>query len=330
MAKPAKKIYFVHQGLMSFVKKDLETLEENYEVKTVNNFNRPLYKIPQNFLGVMWCDVVFCWFGSLRFFAPIILGKLLGKKIIIVTGGYDVVRLPEIHYGNMRGGFRSWLEKKLFKMADRVICISNSNMKETMQNAGVPFEKITMIYHGFEIPNVIGREKDQIVITVGKVTEENLLRKGLRFFIDVAKFFPDIPFICVGSMDNCIKEKLKDEIPSNVTLTGWVSAEELEDYFNRAKVYVQASMHEGFGCSVAEAMLHECIPVVSYCYALPEVVGDAGYLVKTGNLEDLREKIAMALTDSRDTRRRARTRIENQFSLEQRRNSLLNLMDSLW
>lgn len=314
---------------MSFVKKDLETLEENYEVRAVSNFNRPVYKIPQNFAGVLWCDVVFCWFGSLRFFVPVILGKLFGKKIVIVAGGYDVVNLPKIDYGNMRGGLRSWLQKALFRMADRVICISNSNMKEAMQNVGISPHKITMIYHGFEIPNTVGREKDQTVITVGKVSEENLLRKGLRFFIDVAKSFPNVPFICVGSMDDGIKEKLKDKLPSNVTLTGWVSGEDLEDYFNRAKVYVQPSMHEGFGCSVAEAMLHECIPVVSDCFALPEVVGDTGYLVRTGNLEDLKDKIATALADEKETGKKARIRIENLFSLEQRRSSLLNLIECL-
>ena len=133
-----------------------------------------------------------------------------------------------------------------------VICISNSNMKETMCNVGVSSEKITMIYHGFETPNLVGNEKDQIVITVGRMSEENLLRKGLKLFIDAARSFPNIPFICVGAIDNGIKEKIEDKMPLNVTLTGWVSDEELEDYFRRAKVYVQASMHEGFGCSVAE------------------------------------------------------------------------------
>jgi glycosyltransferase involved in cell wall biosynthesis len=131
-------------------------------------------------------------------------------------------------------------------------------------------------------------------------------------------------------MDNGIKEKIEDKMPPNVTLAGWVSDEELEDYFRRAKVYVQASMHEGFGCSVAEAMLHECIPVVSNCYALPEVVGNAGYLVITGSLEDLREKIEMALMDREGTGKKARARIEKLFSIEQRRNALHRLIDSSW
>jgi len=329
MLRPTKKIYYVHQGLMSFVKKDLEILKDNYEVKSVNNFESTIYKIPQNVFETFWCDLVFCYFGSLRFSVPIILAKLFGKKVVILTGGYDVVRLPEIDYGGMRGGFRSWLQRKLVRMADHVICVSKSNMKEAIDNAGIAQKKITMIYHGFESPEIVEGEKEDMVITVGRVSQENLLRKGLKFFMDVARFYPHIPFICIGSIDNGMREKMKDKMPSNVTLTGWISDKELEDYFRRAKVYVQASMHEGFGCSVAEAMLHECIPVASDCFALPEVVGDSGYLVRPGDIEDLRKKIARALEDGKGIGKKARLRIQNLFPLEQRRNALLNLINAL-
>ena len=329
MGRRQKKIYFVHQALKSFAKKDLAILEQDHKVKVVNNFNSTIYKIPQNFLKVLWCDVVFCWFGSMKFLVPIVAGKLLKKKVVIVAGGYDVVDLPEISYGSTQGRLHSWFQKELFKMADRIICISNSNMKEAINNVGISPEKITMIYHGFDSPKISKSGKENLVITTGEVNEENLLRKGIGLFFDVARFFPDIPFICIGSIDNGARGKILGKIPPNVTLTGWVSDKELEDYFNRAKVYVQASMHEGFGCSVAEAMLYECIPVVSNCFALPEVVGDAGYLVKPGNLEDLREKIAIALEDGEETGKKARIRVQTLFSIEQRRNALLSLIDSL-
>ena len=323
------KIYFVHQGFLSFVKKDLEILKKKYKVKAVNNFNSTLSKIPENLLGVLWCDVVFCWFGGPRFIVPIMFGRLFRKKVVIVAGGYDVVRLPEIGYGNMRGGLIAWVQRKLFRFAHNIICISESNRKEAIHNAGIPAEKITMIYHGFYPPKESKNEKEHIVITVGRVSKRNLLRKGLWSFIEAAKSFPDIPFLMIGSVDDGIKERLKNVLPPNLTLTGYVSDKELEDYFSRSKVYVQASAHEGFGCSVAEAMLYECVPVVSDCFALPEVVGDAGFLVKSGDLEDLKAKIALALGDLGELGRKASQRIRRKFSLEARRAALLNLIESL-
>jgi glycosyltransferase involved in cell wall biosynthesis len=323
------KIYFVHQGLLSFVKKDLEILKEKHQVKAVNNFNATLLKIPANFLGVLWCDVVFCWFGSPRFIFPIVFGRLLRRKVVIVAGGYDVAGLPEIGYGNMRGGVIAWIEKQLFKLPHNIICISESNRKEAVHNAGIPPGKITMIRHGFHARKEPEEEKEAIVITVGRVSKGNLFRKGLLRFIEAAKSQPDVPFYIIGFVDEAAKERLGAVLPPNLTLTGYVCDEELENYLNRSKVYVQASMHEGFGCSVAEAMLHGCVPVVSNCFALPEVVGDAGHVFQCQNLEDMREKIKLALSDDGTMAKKARKRVAGTFPFEQRKRALLNFIDAL-
>jgi glycosyltransferase involved in cell wall biosynthesis len=298
-------------------------------VRDANNYNSAARNIIHNILGTAWCDLVFCWFGSPRFLFPVLLGKLLRKKVVIVAGGYDVVDLPEIDYGNMRKGLRSWMGKRLFKLADCMICVSKSNVQEAINNAGIPMEKLTLIYHGFEVEGRENSAKEPMVITVGRVSRENLKRKGIGSFIDVAKSFPGIPFIVIGTMDNGIVKEIGEGIPGNVTLTGYVSDERLKDYLDQAKVYVQASSHEGFGCSVAEAMLHKCIPVVSNCFALPEVVGDAGYLTKPGDLEDLKDKIGMALKSDERIGEKARLRIMSEFPLEKRRAALLKLIESL-
>ena len=323
------KIYFVHQGLLSFVKKDLEILRQKHELRTANNFNATILKVPANLLGVLWCDVVFCWFGSPRFIVPIGLGRLLGKRVVIVAGGYDVASLPEIGYGNMRGGVIAAIQKQLFKIGHNIICISESNRKETICNAAVPAEKITMIYHGFHTPKTAGDDKEDMAITVGRVSEGNLSRKGLSHFIEAARFFPDIPFYMIGAVDETAKEALGEALPPNLTLTGYVTDEELKNYFSRSKVYVQASMHEGFGCSVAEAMQHGCIPVVSNVFALPEVVGDAGYVFQSQDLEDMRRKIELALKDNGTMAQKARKRVKHRYAIEDRKRKLLQLIETL-
>jgi glycosyltransferase involved in cell wall biosynthesis len=329
MKKKIQRIYFVHQGLLSFVKKDLEILKAKYDVRAINNYRTPLLKVPRNIAGLLWCDLVFCWFGGPRFIAPVVLARLFRKKIVIVAGGYDVVKLPEIGYGNMTGGIRTRLQKLIFRLAHRIICISQSNKREAVTNAEIPNEKITMIYHGFEVSDINSTTKDNMAITIGRVSNFNLRRKGLLPFIDAAQYFPDVSFFLVGSIDKGIEANLPPELPSNLKLTGYVTDEELNNFLMRAKVYVQASMHEGFGCAVAEAMLYECIPVVSDCFALPEVVGDCGYLFEPDNFKDLKAKIQIALNDEESTGKKARSRIVSRFPIEARRKSLLDLIDSL-
>ena len=71
-------------------------------------------------------------------------------------------------------------------------------------------------------------------------------------------------------------ERLAADAAPNVRVTGRLSDEDLDALFASSAVYVQASLHEGFGLSLAEAMLAGAVPVVTSAGALPEVVGETG------------------------------------------------------
>ena len=94
------KIYFIHQGKISFIKRDLDLLMINFKINEINNYKSSVKNFVNNIWGVFSSDIIFCWFGSLRYFLPIIIAKLTSKKVIIVAGGYDVASLKEINYGN--------------------------------------------------------------------------------------------------------------------------------------------------------------------------------------------------------------------------------------
>ncbi len=96
----------------------------------------------------------------------------------------------------------------------------------------------------------------------------------------------------------------------------------------RAKVYVQVSAHEGFGCSLAEAMLCECVPVVTDRGAIPEVVGDTGFYVPFGDSKVAATKIKDAMMATKNGKR-ARERIVNLFPLQKRERDLVKEIDSL-
>jgi glycosyltransferase involved in cell wall biosynthesis len=320
------KIYFLYTVMISFVKKDMEILESAYEVRTESNYRKGIRNLWKNCQGVIWSDLVFCWFGSLHFLPSVLIAKLFGRKIIIVAGGYDVAKLPEINYGNMRGGLITILVKFMYKLADRIICISESNRYEAIENAKIDPSKIAMIYHGFEMVQELNISKERMVVTVGEVRYSNLKRKGLEDFVRVANNFPDIPFKLIGKKIDESYKILQSIAPKNVEIMDFVDDLNIIEILSMAKVYVQASRHEGFGCSVAEAMLYKCVPVVSNVYSLPEVVGDAGFFTYPGNNEDLREQINRALNADDTLGAKARERILEKFSLSKRTEALLNVV----
>ena len=91
---------------------------------------------------------------------------------------------------------------------------------------------------------------------------------------------------------------------------------------------MQASKHEGFGVSVAEAMLAGCVPVTTRAGALPEVVGDTGVLLDDSASADGR-RWASARRCIWARPRSARRRVLERFSVEQRRDGLFALLDEL-
>jgi glycosyltransferase involved in cell wall biosynthesis len=92
---------------------------------------------------------------------------------------------------------------------------------------------------------------------------------------------------------------------------------------------VQASRHEGFGLSVAEAMLAGNVPVVSAAGALPEVVGDAGVVLdsQVPGPEELAGGISRALAAEDSDRERARKRVLEHFSVGARGDELERVVE---
>jgi glycosyltransferase involved in cell wall biosynthesis len=148
-------------------------------------------------------------------------------------------------------------------------------------------------------------------------------------FVKVAHWLPDVRFVVAGPYDNDALETLKNIAGDNVTFMGYVSKEDLDCLYARAKVYLQPSIHEAFGCSVAEAMLYNCIPVVSNRFALPEVVGDAGIYVEPGDIEGIASALRRALDGDIQLPENPRERILREFPMSKRRALLIEMIKEL-
>lgn len=327
MSPSRKKILFVHNAMQPFVATDYNLLSERWEVRNWYQQTRlvnPLAVVR----AVASSDLVFCWFASWHSLLPVLLAKILHRPSIVVVGGYDTANLPEVGYGSQRGGIRRWVSRTVMRNAVHLIVNSRSAELETERNVGIARDRITVIYHGIA-PLQMGptNNREPIVLTVGGVWQENLLRKGLLPFVQSAQYLPDKQFVLVGKWHDKSIERLRASAGKNVTFTGFLPDEDLEALYMRSSVYVQASLHEGFGLSVAEAMSAGCIPVVTRAGALPEVVGDAGVYAESNSPLNLSTAITTALAINESVRFKAHERVLTLFSIEKRRQALHELVD---
>ena len=89
------------------------------------------------------------------------------------------------------------------------------------------------------------------------------------------------------------------ELEDRVALVGELDAAGLDECYDRADVFVSASLQETYGMAVAEALARG-LPVVSTTTgAVPDLVGaDAGVLAPVGDIDALAGALARVIGDA--------------------------------
>lgn len=321
-----QRLLFVKSRTASFIELDQRLLAERFELDVIyqpGRLSNPLRVLR----AVRQADIVVGWWASWHTFLPFTLAAIIGKPSLLIVGGFDTAAEPEYGYGLQIGGLRKHLSRFTMRRARILMTNSDYSRTEIERNCGIPGSSVNVVHHGIPDEALPPLPKERIAITAGIVDRMNLERKGLRAFVETAALFPDVQFVLVGKLaDDAGKELARTATP-NVRITGWLEDAELQDLFARAAVYVQPSKHEGFGVSVAEAMLARCVPVVTAAGALPEVVGATGVIVADTRPATIAEGIRRGLANSPGDA--ARQRVLDHFSVDQRRQGLFALLDLL-
>ena len=326
-----KRILYIVAGETGFINTDEKIIRSFADVRTTiiatiwDCFKLDLLK------NLWFADSILIWFASMHTIPAVLLNYLFNKPLCIIAGGWDVANVPEIKYGGMQGGSRTAIGRWLLSRASKVIAVSKSNRQEIINNGKVHHSKVKLIYNAVPVTNqgCLMERKDQ-VLTVGEINEDTFLRKGLDSFIDVAYKLPKTSFIHIGKWTDkngkpCTNmiNYVKKISPPNIRYIGYVNRKELEKYYYESKVYLQLSRHEAFGISVVEALKGGCFPIVSNCYALPEIIGDFGYIVKEHIVDEAVEIIKTIL---RSDYTKFKPVAHLGFSIEERKKSFMKIL----
>lgn len=85
-------------------------------------------------------------------------------------------------------------------------------------------------------------------------------------------------------------------LENEIIFTGHKIGDELVQLYQAADLFIEVSSYEGFGLEVIEAMACGIPVIASNATSLPEVIGDAGILVRPNNIDDLSSAIVQVLT----------------------------------
>jgi glycosyltransferase involved in cell wall biosynthesis len=173
------------------------------------------------------------------------------------------------------------------RRAARVLTVSERSRNDLVELYGLAPEKVVVTPNGVDTafrPGDGGAH--DYVLTVGAVQQ----RKNQLAALEAAQAV-GLPLVVVGPpKDAALVGKLRRQ---GATMRGYVEVDELAQLYRGAACLVQASLYEGFGLPVLEAMASGTPVVTVRDEALLEVVGDAAVIVPDGGLaEGIREALA--------------------------------------
>lgn len=315
------KILFLSDYYPRVIQKDADIISNSFPTRVRMFYNKKPSSYYKLLLDIIWADYSITWFETRYSALCVILSKILGKKCI-VAAAYGMTDTKYMY---------KTFSKIAINNAD--IVLANSQFKAHTLVRDFKPKNVIVIYHGVDrhlFRRISKCTKENLVVMIATVSKKYIQYKRIDLFIEAARQLPEYKFMLIGKILDDDVFHSYGKIPSNLTITNWISDEDIKDILDRCKVYVQISNSETFGVANAEAMLMECIPVVSNVGALPEVVGNAGIITEYGNIDSVVEGIKKAITMPAEFGKESRKRIVENFTYEMREKEIVKLIISLY
>jgi len=343
-------LYFYHSKA-SFVEKDLYFFQKRFDVikefsfGITGKFSVIILLLKQLIFllkNIGKTNFIICQFVGYHTLLPVFLGKLFGKKVILIPGGIDCAKFPSINYGNYTKKWLGRITNFSYRNATIILPVHEclvlsdySYQTDDLPQQGIKVHcpnlktPIKVIHNGYDatVFNVKPTKRiSNSFITIASNLDNKVRAKikGLDLIIEVAKLLPQCNFYLIGISTNI------NDLPKNIMLIPYVPNHELPALLSNYEFYLQLSMSEGFPNALSEAMLCGCIPIGSAVTSIPEIISNTGFILSKKDPHLLKQSIEKALQcDKEKLSAAARKRILENYSLEKRELQLFKVIDSL-
>jgi glycosyltransferase involved in cell wall biosynthesis len=197
-------------------------------------------------------------------------------------------------------------EERALRRANHIVVTSRATKRIATETMGLPAIKVTVAEPGTDpAQRATGTGAPLQILSVGAV----LPRKGYDLLVEALAPLKDIDWrlTIAGALDRHAQavETLQNVVQKHgledrVTLAGKVVPATLDRYYESTDLFVSASLFEGYGMVLAEAMARGLPMVLAAGGAAAETAGEAAALhVEAGNVAELTTALRRALTDKK-------------------------------
>lgn len=252
-------------------------------------------------------DVLFIPAHTLPFF------RRASLKTVVTIHDLGSEFLPQYHQFPQKF-YLNWSTRFAVSQADALIAVSESTRADLIKKLKADPKKVTTIYEGVDKNFFKPTGTDEIA----KVRSHFGLTKPYLLFVGTVQPRKNLEFIIEAFAESKIKNlelviagkpgwlyeaiyaaPKRFKIENKVKFLGFVDSHFLPGLYSGAEAFIFPSLHEGFGLPVLEALACGSPILAANNSSIPEVVGEAGILFKSGKKGDFLEKLNLTLKEDR-------------------------------
>ena len=239
-----------------------------------------------------------------------IAGRLAGVPVIISTVHNS---LKDYEVRSFRRGLYTFLLRLTLPLVHRIICVSDSNRRDLIDECPAAAARIQTVYNGVDpsafllqpdrtkVREELGIVSGPVLITIARLTEAKGHRYLLQALPRLLETWPQLCclFVGEGELHDTLQRMAMDlGVERSCRFVG--IREDIAEILAAADVVVLPSLSEGFPFVLLEALAMGCPVVASQVNGVPELIEDhkTGLLVPPRDPQALATAIREVLSDS--------------------------------
>lgn len=292
---------------------DTETLKETANFKIVELAGGPYPTWEQFALPKAakkdGCDILHCTSNT----APVNPGMPLVVTLhdIIYLEGISIFKKGGTWYQKFGNMYRRYVVPAVVKKSDKIITVSKFERNRINEFFKFPDnnERLVAIYNGVtehfkpisdktELKRVKDKYNlpDRFMFFLGNTDPKKNTPGTLKAFSDyLKKTKEDVYLVMLDYEIQALTAVLKDigapELIDRIILTGYVVNTDLPAIYNQCEIFLYPSLRESFGIPMLEAMRCGTPVITSNTSSMPEVSGNAAFIVDPFKPEEITDAI---------------------------------------
>ena len=242
------------------------------------------------------------------FFSPVYEGMFFPNVPQIVTV-HDLIPLKYPELSPKWKYYYQYALPFLLKQSQRIVCVSEYTKQDIVKTYGLNPKAIDVVYNGYD-RDLFYPQPNPDVLQKYSLDKYFLYVGDMRFYKNLSRCltaFDRLPdknckFVITGQKDDFFYPEIERQVSKlnakeRIIFLDYVPSSDLPALYSMAQALVFASLYEGFGLPVLEAMACGCPVLTSKVTSIPEVGGNSVLYVDPYDVDSITKGMKQIIGD---------------------------------